>query len=162
MNLDDPLAFYITWTLYGTHLQGDERGWRKRRKGNQLSEPSLAQWHHNRLNHSIELLDDDQRQLVETEIERFCRFRNWHLWANSARTNHVHVVVTANGYSGKTVRDQVKANCTRVLRERAERFVDRPVWTRGGDWKCINTEDDLETVVRYVNEAQDRKQFEHG
>jgi hypothetical protein len=33
MNSDDPIAYFITWTVYGTHLQGDERGWRRRRKG---------------------------------------------------------------------------------------------------------------------------------
>ena len=59
-------------------------------------------------------------------------------------------------WTGSKVRDQLKANCTRVLRESWPRFVDRPVWTTGGDWQCINTEDDLEQVVMYVSEAQDR------
>ena len=25
--MDDPLAFFLTWTTYGTWLPGDERGW---------------------------------------------------------------------------------------------------------------------------------------
>ncbi len=25
--MDDPLAFFLTWTTYGSWLQGDERGW---------------------------------------------------------------------------------------------------------------------------------------
>ncbi len=37
MNSDEPLAFFYTWTVYGTFLQGDVRFWRKRRKGEQLS-----------------------------------------------------------------------------------------------------------------------------
>ena len=57
-------------------------------------------------------------------------------------------------------RDQLKANCTRVLRERWPQFVDRPVWTTGGDWQCINSEDELEQVIVYVSEAQDRMQLD--
>ena len=28
---DDPLAYFITWTVYGTFLQGDERWWKARK-----------------------------------------------------------------------------------------------------------------------------------
>ena len=31
MNNDEPLAYFITWTVYGTWLQGDVRGWRRHR-----------------------------------------------------------------------------------------------------------------------------------
>ena len=74
----------------------------------------------------------------------------------NARTNHVHVVVTAKEYAGDKVRDQLKANCTRALREVDTAFEDRPVWTAKGDWKCINTEENLEQAIVYVNDAQDR------
>jgi hypothetical protein len=83
------------------------------------------------------------------------------MWAINGRSTHVHAVVTAARYSGKTVRDQLKANGTRGLRERWPQFRDRPVWTVGGDWVCINTEDDLEAACLYVREAQDRMEFEY-
>ena len=35
-------------------------------------------------------------------------------------------------------------------------FRERPVWTVGGDWQSVNTEDDLAAVIEYVMEAQDR------
>ena len=155
--MGDPLAFFITWTVYGTFLQGDQRGWTKRRGGFQAAEPKLVQWRSDRLKHPIELLNENQRTVVETEIDRLAQFRGWKIWARSARSNHVHVVVTAVEYAGNKVRDQFKANCTRVLRERWSKFVDRPVWTTGGDWKCINDEDALEQIVVYVAQAQDRK-----
>jgi REP element-mobilizing transposase RayT len=161
MNNDDPIAFFITWTVYGTFLQGDERGWRKWGKGEQKPQPLLANWRSERLIHSIELLDTQQREAVKAEIKRLCEFRGWKLWAHDARTNHVHVVVAAAGFAGSKVRDQLKANCTRVLRKQWPVFVDRPVWTVGGDWQCINTEDELEQVILYVNEAQDRKERDH-
>jgi REP element-mobilizing transposase RayT len=158
----DPLAFFITWTVYGSHLQGDLRGWRRRRKGEQLAQPRLAAWHQQRLNHDVILLSPEQRQVVEAACQRHCEHRGWHLWEAGARSSHIHVVVSANGYSGKTVRDQLKANCTRALRERWNQFRDRTVWTVGGDWDCINYEDDLEVVCSYVRDAQDRMACEYS
>ena len=156
MNSDDPIAYYITWTVYGTHLQGDERGWRRRRKGHQKPQPMLVRWRQDRLKHDIVVLSAAQRGVVNEECQRHCDHRGWHLWEVNARTTHNHVVVTAIGYSGKTVRDQLKANCTRGLRERWKIFRDRPVWTAGGDWECINSENDLEAVCTYVRDLQDR------
>ncbi len=160
MNGDEPLAFFITWTVYGSFLQGDNRWWRKRQQGEQPPQPKLAQWHRDRLNHLVLILDEPQRLAVVNEIARLCEYRGWQLWKAVARTNHVHAVVTATGYAGSRVRDQLKANCTRVLREQWAIFVDRPVWTTGGDWQCVNTEEELDRVILYVSEAQDRKELD--
>ena len=154
MTADEPIAFFITWTVYGTYLQGDIRGWRRRRRGVQPPQPRLAEWRRARLRHNVVLLSPSQRLVVEQECRRHCNHRAWRLWAVNARTNHVHIVVTAPGYNGRTVRDQLKANCTRGLREQWPAFRDRPTWTLGGDWECINSEDDLEDVCRYVVEGQ--------
>ena len=152
----DPLAYFITWTVYGTHLQGDENGWKKRRDHHQLPQPRLEQWRRERLNHPVLMLTTDQRLAVENVIRAHSDYRDWKLWAVSCRSNHVHVVVTAQPHSGKQVRDQFKANATRVLRESWQEFAGRPVWTVGGDWQCINTDEDLETVTTYVSDAQHR------
>ena len=153
---DQPLAFYITWTIYGSHLQGHQIGWNKRGGGLQVAQPLLEAWHQERLNYSVELLNNEDRQTAADAIDEICDFRGWKLWIANPRTNHVHVVVTAIGYSGDTVRDQMKAKCTRKLRAIDARFQDRTVWTRGGDWQCINSEDDLESCILYVRDAQDR------
>jgi REP element-mobilizing transposase RayT len=156
MGLGDSLAYFVTWTVYGSHLQGDELGWRRRGKGHQPPQPQLTEWHRTRLKHDVWLLSAAQRQAVETSCREHCEHRRWHLWEVNARSTHVHVVVTASESSGKAVRDQLKANCTRGLRERWSEFRDRTVWTRGGDWQCVNDEESLEQVCLYVREAQDR------
>jgi hypothetical protein len=153
----EPLGFFITWTVYGTFLQGDKRWWRNKRKGSQPPQPRLEQWHRDRLKHDVILLSDELRERVEFEIRSHCEIRRWTLWTANARTNHVHVVVTAPGYAGDTVRDQLKANCTRGVRQLDERFFDRPVWTVRGDWECLNTDEDLEQAILYAGEGQDRK-----
>ncbi len=154
---DEPLAYFITFTVYGTFLQGDSRWWRSRGKGLQPPQPLLEQWHRNRLNHEVVLLDEDQRAATKAEIERLSGYQGWKLWKANPRSNHVHVVVTAIGYNGAKVRDQIKANCTRVIRESWPMFVNRPVWTVGGDWQCVNTEEELERVILYAGDVQDRK-----
>ena len=55
----------------------------------------------------------------------------------------------------KRIRDELKANATRVLRRCANPITNEKVWTRGGDIQFIES-DDLEQVVIYVSEAQDR------
>lgn len=160
MFADEPIAYFITWTVYGTHLQGDERGWRRRRRGDQAPQPRLAQWRRERLKYDVLLLSPEQRDVVTRECERHCEQRAWHVWAINARSTHVHVVATAPGVSGKIVRDQLKANATRGLRQRWPQFVGRPAWTVGGDWACINSEDDLDDVCAYVRDAQDGMRFE--
>jgi REP element-mobilizing transposase RayT len=155
MNLE-PLAFFITWTVYGTFLQGDLRGWRKRGSGHQLPEPRLMNWRESRLKHRVLLLNEEQRECVRYEIQRHCDHRKWSLRGVAIRSNHVHVVVAANE-SGSKVRDQLKANCTRGLRSKWPVFLDRDIWTHGGDWQCVNDEEGLERVLIYTTEAQDRK-----
>jgi REP element-mobilizing transposase RayT len=156
----EPIAYFLTFTVYGTFLQGDARWWYSRRKGVRQPEPRLEQWHRERLKHDVILFDREKRKVVQSEVQRLCQFRKWKLWEVNPRTNHVHVALTALGVHGKTLRDQIKANCTRALRERWPEFKDRPVWSVGGDWQCINTEDDLEQVIAYIRDAQDRKGVE--
>ncbi len=152
----EPEGFFITWTVYGTHLQGDARWWRKKGAGEQPPHPRLEQWHRDRLKHDVILLDKEHRRIVAAQIEAHCEHRGWRLWVANPRTNHVHVVVTAAGFDGKTVRDQLKANATGGLRRYDTRFFDRPVWTTRGDVQKLRTKEDLDAAILYAGEAQDR------
>ena len=154
--VDGPVGYFITWTVYGTFLQGDPRWWRKRNEGNQPPQPQLAKWHSRRLKHDIILLSPADRAVVESKITEHCDHRNWKLWIANSRSNHVHVVVTASGYGGAKVRDQLKANCTGGLREHDRKFVGRPVWTTKGDVEHLDTEDELQLAILYAGEAQNR------
>ena len=153
---DEPIGFFITWTVYGTFLQGDARWWRKQNSGSSRPQPKLEQWHRDRLNHDIILLNEKHRMVVNQKIVEHCAHRGWKLWVANARTNHVHAVVTAPGYEGKKVRDQLKANCTGGLRRSDPCFLDRPVWTTKGDVEFLETDDDLDQAIIYASEAQER------
>ena len=67
----------------------------------------------------------------------------------SGKTNRV-------GDGVKRVRDELKANATRVLRQSRNPIANDKVWTKGGDIQIIDTENDLEQVILYVCEGQNR------
>jgi REP element-mobilizing transposase RayT len=157
MNHQTPLAYFITWTIYGVHLQGALTGWRRRREGEKPPQPLLEAWHAERLTHSIVLFNSCERVAVENACRSHSEYRSWKLWAINVRTNHVHVVVSASTHNGTVVRDQLKANCTRQLRVLNKLWGDRPVWAVGGDVQFIWTEEELSTVIDYTQIAQDRK-----
>ncbi|MEJ7595739.1 MAG: transposase [Planctomycetaceae bacterium] len=101
------------------------------------------------------ILNRVQREKVEAVCQEHAEHRRWELHVVNARSNHVHVAVTADKVA-EVVRDQLKANATRVLRQKPEAIVNEKMWTRGGDCEIVNGDDELEQVVKYIVEAQDR------
>jgi REP element-mobilizing transposase RayT len=153
--MTDAVTYFITWTTYGTWLPGDNRGWRKWKAGGQSPQPLLENWCFERMKGSPVLLNETQRQKVEDVCQRHAAIRGWDLHAVSARSNHVHLAVTADAAPTK-VRDQFKANATRVLRTQPHPITNQKVWTRGGDAEIVDGEESLEQVVLYITESQDR------
>jgi hypothetical protein len=98
------LAYHITWTTYGTWLPGDNRGWVKWGElGIKPPEPERERAARERMAESAVPLNDEQRALVEQTVRDHCRIRGWRLNAVHARTNHVHVVVTADRDADETM-----------------------------------------------------------
>ncbi len=93
--MNDPLAYFITWTTYGSWLPGDERGWVVK-PGHFMAPEQQREVRARALMTDVELtLDREQRELVEQTVADHCRHRGWYLHRVSCRTQHVHVVVTA-------------------------------------------------------------------
>ena len=157
--MTDYMSYFITWTTYGTWLPGDSRGWRARGKGSQLPRSLLERWCREQMTGDTVLLSTEDRMTVEDACREHCEVRGWQLHAVSARTNHVHAVVSAD-VEPKKVRDQLKANSTRRLRTQAKPLLRQRTRTRGGDVETLDTDDELEAAMLYVLEAQDRKDRE--
>ncbi|MGB7346738.1 MAG: transposase [Pirellulaceae bacterium] len=153
-------AYLITWTTYGTFLPGDPRGWRKRQSGPQLPRPGLEKWCRDRMTHDAVLLSADDRDAVHKGCQEHCDFRGWTMLAVNARSNHVHVVVISDR-APKTTRDQLKANCTRSLRQQEVPLNVPKTWSKGGHVDVLDTDDEIESAIIYVTEAQDRKSVEY-
>ena len=154
--MPDPLAYFLTWTTYGTWLPGDDRGWVLKGKGFQLPNPVRKKGSEERMTESTSTLDEEQREVVEKTITDHCKVRGWELHALNCRTNHVHVVVSANR-KPEDVQDQFKAWCTRKLKElqqaRNEKHREH-WWTERVSQRYIGDEESLEAAVRYVLEGQ--------
>jgi REP element-mobilizing transposase RayT len=156
----DPLAYFLTWTTYGTWLPGDERGWVEKPGQFRPPDPQLRVANRSLLSGEPCALNPEQRRLVEETIAQHCAIRGWHLHVVQCRTNHVHVVVSAP-VPPTTVREQFKAWCTRRLKERqraGSTDPSQPVranwWTERGSQRWINDEESLADAVRYVRDFQ--------
>ena len=103
-NTDEPIAYFITWTSYGTWLPGDERGWWCRGEWQPVNE-LFREMAASGMHESRFTLSRDDRDIVEQTIRKHCDIRGWTLHTASVRTNHVHVVVTAPHYKPETVCD---------------------------------------------------------
>ncbi len=158
---DVPIAFFITWTCYGTWLPGDERGWTKWHAGDRDAQPLLANWCKEQMNERPVELNAEQRQLVENVIREHCTKREWTLHAVNCRSNHCHVVVSAPNYDGETVRDQLKSWGTRRLKQQEreqgvnESELREQWWTRKGSVRWLDDEDSLEAAILYTRDAQE-------
>lgn len=149
---DEPLAYFLTWTTYGTWLSGDSRGWTAWKRGQQPPDPKLNARMRSRMVESELRLDPEQIQIVEQTIKAHCTHRNRTLHALSVQPNHVHVVVTAPGYRPETVLDQLKAWSTRRLK--AQMPSRKHWWTEGASERWINDQTGFEAAIQYVAEAQ--------
>jgi REP element-mobilizing transposase RayT len=101
-------------------------------------------------------LTQEQRALVEQTVRDHCRIRGWLLHAVHARSNHVHVVVTAERDPAE-VMNQFKAWCSRKLSDAAglvgavAKKAGRRHWfTEGGDQEWIDIEEYLNNAITYV------------
>jgi REP element-mobilizing transposase RayT len=153
-NLGIPVAYFVTFRTYGTWLHGDERG-SVNRLSNCYGAPMLPPdpRRHARNEHLLELepvgLDAGRRQATSDAIRETCEIRGWWLYALNARTNHVHVVVTAPCASERVL-NAFKANATRIMRERGLWGYERSPWSRGGSTRYLWNETSLDRAISYV------------
>jgi REP element-mobilizing transposase RayT len=164
-NNEFPLAYLITLRTYGTWLHGDERSSTRRRRKS-ATESKLID-----INVPLEdkmreamaqeplILDQEQRSIVGEAIEEVCQYRNYSLHATNARTNHVHVVLTAQANPDR-ISDTLKAYATRRLRERGLIDGNAKVWSRGRSRRYLWKPRHVDAAVEYVLYGQGDVPFE--
>jgi REP element-mobilizing transposase RayT len=157
--LQPPLAYFLTWTTYGTRLHGDPRGTvdcLHNRTGSKMLADSPGREERARLVMSQDeyIMGDEERTVVTVAIQDHCRIRVWPIHALNVRTNHVHVVVTAYSHSPDQVMEQLKGWGTRRLTTAGLIQRGRLVWTDGGSKRWLNFPEDLADAVNYVLHGQ--------
>jgi len=157
----DPLAFFLTWPTYGTWLPGDARGWTEYRHGWQMPDPARELESSAKMKEDACILTLQQRELVQRQVKQTCEHRGWTLHGVSCRSNHIHLVVTAVETHPKKVRIDIKAWCTRRLKQAYEPSREN-WWAERGSQRFINDEFSLHRAIEYTREAQDRKHLSEG
>lgn len=153
------LAYFSTWTSYGTWLPGDDRGWFKSQSGLLLPDALRRFQAALLMNDDAITLNPVQRKVVEKTIIDHCAIRKWVLHAVNCRTNHVHVLVTAPDRNIEIPREQFKAWCTRKLkameiREGPAKIARDKWWTERGWDEYVDDDESLEEVIKYIFEGQ--------
>jgi REP element-mobilizing transposase RayT len=157
----DVLAYFITFTTYGTWLHGRAPGSVDREHsvpGTPFLPPSmrLEQERRRAMRQDCYVLDAGRRAVVLSTVREVARHRGWTLWAAHVRGNHVHVVVSANHKPEKVMSD-FKAWASRRLREAFGESPDRDRWTQHGSTRYLNSEESLAAAIAYVIDGQGDK-----
>ena len=153
-----PLAYHITYHTYGTWLHGSDPGSvdpRHNIPGTPYLPPdqNLERDKSARLKHDAVTLNAEQRAVVEAAIREVATFRGWTLHALNVRTNHVHVLVTADVSPERAMND-FKSYATRHMVRHGVFPSDTRAWTRHGSTRYIWNEKSLAEAGRYVVEGQ--------
>jgi len=158
MSNEDPIAFFFTWSTYGTWLPGDARGWVEYRKGFRLPDPIRELEAAASMSEDACWLTPEQRNEVNLQVAETCQHKGWTLYAVNCRSNHTHAVISASA-TPKTMRGQLKAWCSRRLND-YQRLHPPPDlrtiwWADRGSIRWIYDDDGLEAATLYVRDGQD-------
>jgi REP element-mobilizing transposase RayT len=150
----DPIGYFLTWVTYGTWFPGDARGWVKYHHGWQLPDAIREREAQALMTEDACRLTPPQRRAVEAQIAETCAHRRWTLHVVNCRSNHIHVVVAADGVNPKKLRVDLKAWTTRILKKQ---FDDHRAdwWAERGSIRYLNDDDELEAAILYVRDGQD-------
>jgi REP element-mobilizing transposase RayT len=141
------LGYMITWTTYGTWLQGDERGYVKNGKilpTKQALEDSNRQ---NLLKEPVKLTKT-HRQIVQNAILDKAKQLNQEIYALSVSSNHIHIVAEYIAMPIGLVVRHYKGSAQAALRKVG---VPGRIWTKGFDKRYCFDERTLDSRIDYVN-----------
>ncbi|MBV9265179.1 MAG: hypothetical protein JO061_03320 [Acidobacteriaceae bacterium] len=154
-----PLAYFLTFSTYGTHLPGSEKGWvdaRHRLPGSPLLTRNAQREKYWRiqLNEFPCTFDQEARIRVLEAILSVCFYRRWVTHAIHVRSMHVHAVLCGEARPERMIID-LKAYATRSLRSGAVGPNQRSrYWTRHGSTRYLWNEVSLLAAIDYVLNGQ--------
>lgn len=154
-----PLAYFLTWTTYGSWLHGDDPGWTDRETNEFATpraepEPRRERYEREfRLAQRPMLLAPAYQAMIDTAIREACDFRGWDVAALNVRSNHLHLVVAAQE-APERIMSILKGRATRALREVGMISDARSVWTRHGSTRYLWREADVARACEYALRGQ--------
>jgi len=155
---DEPLAYFISFTCYGTWLHGDERGsvdcTQNAYGSDFLPSDNEAQAQiRSAMKDPPYLLDEAHRRVVLCAIVELAKTKEWELFAIHVRSNHVHIVVRSKQSIERAMND-CKAVASRDLNLAFPGERGRKRWTRHGSTRYLWTIEQLEQKIDYTLNQQ--------
>lgn len=151
------VAYFLTWTTYGTWLPGDLRGWINRHQKGivQAADSNRQKAARTMMRQEPVRLNQRVRHMVDQVIRETAERHGWMVHAINVRSNHVHVVLSAY--------DKPIGEVLRVLKACASHSLNRKLdtpgrrwWSRQGSMRILPSRLALEKAIVYVN-GQDTK-----
>jgi len=140
------LGYMVTFTTYGTWLQGDTRGWVKDGNTYQVNR-SIEEANRKNMQHPTARLTKRERDLVREAILGKARERKQKVCAISVWSNHIHIVLESDGCPISNVVQAYKNAATAALKKNG--FCGR-VWTSGYDKRYCFDEESMRKRIEYV------------
>ncbi len=152
------LAYFITFSTYGTWLPGSAKGSvddEHHVYGTPFVEGDAERERQAReaMTQSPYVMSERERTIVCQALVELARERGWDLLALHVRTNHVHLVVTAERDPDRLLSD-LKARASRNLTLAGFDDAKRRRWTRHGSTRHLFREEEVEAKIRYTLDEQ--------
>ena len=145
------MTYLVTFSCYGTHLHGDERGsWND--GAWQPPQPVFAAVMRQLMVQDPYELTAVERPVVLGALVEVCQHRGWSLQAAHVRSTHVHVVLVISTTTERAL-SSLKAAATKAL-NMADRQRTRRRWSDRGSILAVRTPEAVTGAIRYVRDSQ--------
>ena len=140
------LGYMLTWTTYGTWLQGDERGYVKQGRTH-TGNVALRAANQQRQKYPTVHLSQAQRCLVHQAIELEAAVRRQSLLALTVQRDHIHLVAETNETAISKMVAYYKNAGRMALRQNG---IVGKIWTKGYDKRFCFDSKSLQNRIDYV------------
>ena len=144
--MGDVIAYMLTWTTYGSWLQGDERGWVRDGK---IYQPNKALFKANKESQKQDefVLSKMHIEKIRDEIYENAKSLNQHIFALAVCKNHIHLLANNIDKPIHIIGGYYKSKTTKLLKRLG---VESKVWTRGFDKRYCYDKKDLSKRIKYI------------
>ena len=139
-------GYMITWTTYGSWLQGDKRGYVKDGQI-LLGDKTIEQICQNFQKNPASTLNKSERDIVRNSILNEAQRIGHDIKAIAVCSNHVHLAAIPFNEAIEYIVSRYKNVATAALRKYGRQ--DK-IWTRGFDKRFCFNQQDLQNKIRYI------------
>lgn len=140
------IAYMVTWTTYGTWLQGDNRKYVKNSQVLPVNDKLRTANQKQQKSQTIRL-NVKQRQIVEQAIIKEAQRVNQKIFALTVCSNHIHIVAKVSKKSIEQAVRGYKYSATSAIRNHG---VQGKIWSSGFDKRFCFTEKEIKQKIRYT------------